>query len=77
MSRPGLIARPLHSTPLQINSQSIPRLDPIDSKSSYDIKMKTNDLLKYRECHYYKEHKAGNPSFINDNQTLKANRDEY
>ena len=24
-----------HSTPLQINSQSIPRLDPIDSKSSY------------------------------------------
>ena len=26
---------PLHSTPLQINSQSIPRLDPIDSKSSF------------------------------------------
>ena len=25
---------PLHSTQLQINSQSIPRLDPIDSKSS-------------------------------------------
>ena len=35
MSRPGLIAGPLHTTPLQINSQSIPRLDPIDSKSSY------------------------------------------
>ena len=34
LSRPGLIAGPLHSTPLQINSQSIPRLDPIDSKSS-------------------------------------------
>ena len=33
--RPGLIAGPLHSTPLQIISQSIPRLDPIDSKSSY------------------------------------------
>ena len=32
--RPGLIAGPLHSTPLQIISQSIPRLDPIDSKSS-------------------------------------------
>ena len=29
LSRPGLIAGPL-----QINSQSIPRLDPIDSKSS-------------------------------------------
>ena len=35
LSRPGLIAGPLHSTPLQIISQSIPRLDPIDSKSSY------------------------------------------
>ena len=34
LSSPGLIAGPLHSTPLQINSQSIPRLDPIDSKSS-------------------------------------------
>ena len=34
LSRPGLIAGPLHSTPLQIISQSIPRLDPIDSKSS-------------------------------------------
>ena len=34
LSRPCLIAGPLHSTPLQINSQSIPRLDPIDSKSS-------------------------------------------
>ena len=34
LSRPGLIAGPLHSTPLQNNSQSIPRLDPIDSKSS-------------------------------------------
>ena len=33
VSRPGIIAGPLHSTPLQINSQSIPRLDPIDSKS--------------------------------------------
>ena len=36
LSRPGLIAGPLHSIPLQINSQSIPRLDPIDSKSSFD-----------------------------------------
>ena len=36
LSRPGLIAGPLHSTPLQINSQSIPRLDQIDSKSSLD-----------------------------------------
>ena len=35
LSRPGLIAGPLHSTPLQIISQSIPRLDPIDSKSSF------------------------------------------
>ena len=35
LSRPGLIAGPLHSTPLQIISQSIPRLDPIDSKSSH------------------------------------------
>ena len=34
LSRPGLIAGPLHSTPIQIISQSIPRLDPIDSKSS-------------------------------------------
>ena len=34
LSRPGLIAGPLHSTPLQIISQSLPRLDPIDSKSS-------------------------------------------
>ena len=31
LSRPGLIAGPLHSTPLQINFQSIPRFDPIDS----------------------------------------------
>ena len=37
LSRPGLIAGPLHSTTLQINSQSIPRLDPIDSKSSFFI----------------------------------------
>ena len=29
LSRPGLIKGPLHSTPLQINSKSIPRLDPI------------------------------------------------
>ena len=36
LSRPliALIAGPLHSTPLQINSKSIPRLDHIDSKSS-------------------------------------------
>ena len=34
LSRPGLISGPLHSTPLQINSQSIPRLDPIDSIES-------------------------------------------
>ena len=34
LSRPGLIAGPLHSTPLPNNSQLIPRLDPIDSKSS-------------------------------------------
>ena len=32
LSRPGLIAGPL-----QINSQSIPRLDPIDSKSSRNL----------------------------------------
>ena len=37
LSRPGLIAGPLHSTPLQINSQSNPRLDPIDSKSSFTV----------------------------------------
>ena len=35
LSRPGLIAGPLHSTPLPNNSQSIQRLDPIDSKSRY------------------------------------------
>ena len=35
LSRPGLIAGPLHSTPLPNNSQLIPRLDPIDSKSSF------------------------------------------
>ena len=34
LSRPGLIAGPLHSTPLPNNSQLILRLDPIDSKSS-------------------------------------------
>ena len=34
LSSPGLIAGPLHSTPLQIISQSIPSLDPMDSKSS-------------------------------------------
>ena len=39
LSRPGLIAGPLHSTPLQIISQSIPRLDPIDSKSSLSSKL--------------------------------------
>ena len=38
LSRPGLIAGPLHSTPLQIISQSIPRLDPIDFKSSFVFK---------------------------------------
>ena len=37
LSRPDLIEGPLHSTPLQINSQSIPRLDPIDSKSSLTL----------------------------------------
>ena len=35
LSRPGLISGPLHFTPLQINSQSIQRLDPIDSMSSF------------------------------------------
>ena len=34
LSRPGLISGPLQSSPAQINSQSNPRLDPIDSKSS-------------------------------------------
>ena len=34
LSRPGLIAGPLHSTPLPNNSQSFPRLDPINSQSS-------------------------------------------
>ena len=34
LSRPGLISGPLQSSPAQINSQSILRLDPIDSKSS-------------------------------------------
>ena len=38
LSRAGLLAGPLFSTPLQINSQPIPRLDPIDSKSSYFFK---------------------------------------
>ena len=37
LSRPGLIAGPLHSTPLQIKTQSIPRLDPSDSKSSLTL----------------------------------------
>ena len=37
LSWPVLIAGPLHSTPLQIISQSIPRLDPIDSKSGHNI----------------------------------------
>ena len=40
LSRPGLIAGPLHSKPLQNNSQSIPRLDPIDSKSSLSFPRK-------------------------------------
>ena len=31
LSRPGLIAGPLHSVPLQINFQSIPRLNPIST----------------------------------------------
>ena len=39
LSRPALIAGPLHSIPLQINSQSIPRLDPIDSKSCFWFKI--------------------------------------
>ena len=46
LSRPGLIAGPLRSTPLQIISQSIPRLDPIDSKSSLFIKMVITDTNK-------------------------------
>ena len=37
------LAGPLHSTPLQIISLSIPRLDPIDSKSS--LKLKNGDWL--------------------------------
>ena len=45
LSRPGLIAGPLHSTPLQIISQSTPRLDPIDSKSSLQIINKRKDLM--------------------------------
>ena len=35
--RPALLAGPLHSTTLQFNSQSITRLDPIDSKSSFHL----------------------------------------
>ena len=50
LSRPGLIAGPLHSTPLQINSQSIPRLDPIDSKSS--------SLVKFFSAFGYDEYDA-------------------
>ena len=46
LSRPGLIAGPLHSTPLQIISQSIPRLDPIDSKSSYESKYQSSFKTK-------------------------------
>ena len=48
LSGPGLIAGPLHSTPLQIISQSIPRLDPIDSKSSLTFKeaFKENATVK-------------------------------
>ena len=45
LSRPGLIAGPLHSTPLQINSQSILRLDPIDSKSSYMTKISREIII--------------------------------
>ena len=45
LSRPGLIAGPLHSTPLQIISQSIPRLDPIDSKSIPFAAWFSNDIL--------------------------------
>ena len=49
------------TTPLQINSQSIPRLDPIDSKSSYIFsliaaikeRIKILDLIEdnYQERH--------------------------
>ena len=45
LSKPGLIAGPLHFTPLQINSQSIPRLDPIDSKYSLNYKATVRSLL--------------------------------
>ena len=45
LSRPGLIAGPLHSTPLQIISQLIPRLDPIDSKFSFLINIKRKEDL--------------------------------
>ena len=47
LSRPGLIAGPLHSTPLQIISQSILRLVPIDSKSSFSI------ILYFISCNFY------------------------
>ena len=47
LSSPGLIAGPLHSTPLQNISQSIPRLDPIDSKSivAYYVKLAVSETL--------------------------------
>ena len=45
LSRPGLIAGPLHSIPLQIISQSIPRLVPIDSKSSLLNQLQKSDTI--------------------------------
>ena len=55
LSRPGLIAGPLHSTPLQIISQSIPRLDPINSKSSSFCNNPCTFLLvKFpKACHWW------------------------
>ena len=48
LSRPGLIAGPLHSTPLPNNSQSIPRLDPIDSKSSLTLLLLLSSFITPR-----------------------------
>ena len=53
LSRPGLIAGPLLSTPLPNNSQSIPRLDHIDSKSSFkhEILQRLNEKNCFSMCH--------------------------
>ena len=61
LSRPSLIAGLLHSTPLQINSQSIPRLDLIDSKSSFKIfliRIPPCSILSFKQVLYIRDLKG-------------------